>query len=304
MHIDLHHSSVLARAACIMVAGALALPGRAAAQQPITRQAAAESALTHGAAAALARASATSARAQLRTARAYPNPAFSTSYSKDAPQYHALLDIPVELPWLRGARIGAAGAADVSAQYTFEFARASIRYDVDTAYTKALASAAHARLSRRNAQDADSLLRMATMRRDAGDASELDVQLATVNAGELEDIALADSLDATSDVLQLQRLMGLPADTVTIALADSLALPVVADPPAGRAATTSPAAAGDAPTLQVAAASAALRSANQSLALARGSVWSAPSLQVGFDAHDPTGAETGLLPTVGLSLPL
>jgi cobalt-zinc-cadmium efflux system outer membrane protein len=26
-------------------------------------------------------------------------------------------------------------------------------------------------------------------------------------------------------------------------------------------------------------------------------------LQVGFDAHDPSGAETGLLPTVGISLP-
>ncbi|HET7565855.1 MAG TPA: TolC family protein [Gemmatimonadaceae bacterium] len=298
MHIDLHHSSILARAACI--AAALALPGVVAAQQPVTRDAAVESALTHGAAVAVARATAMSARAQLRTARAYPNPAVTASYSKDVPQYHAALDIPLELPWLRGARVGAAVAADTSAQYTFAFARASVRYDVDTAYTNALASAAHARLSRRNAQDADSLLRMATTRRDAGDASELDVQLATVNAGQLANIAAADSLDAIGDLLVLQRLMGLAADTVTIALADSLMPPTITDPPRDSGDPASP----DAPTLQVAAASAALRSAEQNLALERHNVWSTPSIQVGFDAHDPSGAETGLLPTVGLSLPL
>lgn len=299
MHIDLHPPSILTRAACVAAAGAFALAGRAAAQQPVTRQTAIQAALTRGASLALARADAAAARAQLRTARAYPNPAISASYSRDIPQYHAALDVPIELPWIRGPRIGAAVAGDTSARYTFAFARASIRYDVDTAYTRALAAAAHARLSRRNALDADSLLRMASTRRDAGDASELDVQLATVNAGQLANIAAADSLDAMSAVLVLQHLMGLPAATVTIALADSLTIPVADDPPAPSDAPST-----DAAPLQVAAARAALRSAEQNLSFERRSVWSAPSLQVGFDAHDPTGEETGLLPTVGISLPL
>ncbi len=45
---------------------------------------------------------------------------------------------------------------------SFRFQRASARFDADVAYALALGAAAHARLSRRNAADADSLLRMAT----------------------------------------------------------------------------------------------------------------------------------------------
>src|SRR5256885_15366628 len=74
--------------------------------------------------------------------------------------------------------------------------RAAIRFDVETTYTRALAAAAHARLSRRTAQDADSLLTMARLRREVGDVSELDVRLAAVNAGQLENAAGGDPLPA------------------------------------------------------------------------------------------------------------
>jgi cobalt-zinc-cadmium efflux system outer membrane protein len=279
---------------CIVGAGLVTAPVAAAAQQTITREAAIAAALSRGGSIAVARTVAAAARAQVRAASAYPNPAFTTSYSKDTPQYHALLDVPVDLPWLRGARIGAAQAADTSAAYTFAFARAAIRFDADTAYTQALAAAAHARLSSRNAADADSLLRMAMTRRDAGDASELDVQLATVNAGQLENVSMADALAASSALLTVQRVMGLPTDSITIALGDSLTLPAAIDSTL----------AGERPTLQVAAASAALRSAEETLAFERRNVWAAPAVQVGFDAHDPTVPQAGLLPTVGISLPL
>src|SRR2546430_9528564 len=63
-------------------------------------------------------------------------------------------------------------------------------------------------------------------------------------------------------------------------------------------------AAGEGEPLPVAAARASLRSAERSLTLAHRSVFEAPSLQLGVENKDPTGSEPGLLPTVGLSLPL
>jgi cobalt-zinc-cadmium efflux system outer membrane protein len=54
----------------------------------------------------------------------------------------------------------------------------------------------------------------------------------------------------------------------------------------------------------VAAAQKDVRSAEQSLALERRGIWSGLALQAGIETHDPTGSETGILPTFGLSIPL
>jgi len=262
----------------------------ALAQQPVTRAEAVAAALARGPRVAVAATDTAASRAELMTARAFQNPLLSASYTKDVPQYHATVELPLDFPWLRGARIRAAAEANVSTVLRFRFERASSRLDAEVAYTAALAAGAHARLSRRTALDADSLLRMAVVRREAGDASELDVQLATVNAGRLANDAAADSAGAIAALLEVQRVMGLASDSVAVALADTLDLP---------ARDTGPAAG---VTLQVASAEAAVRSADASLALARGNVFAAPSLTLGFDSHDPTGAETGLLPTFGLAL--
>src|SRR3989441_4421835 len=88
------------------------------------------------------------------------------------------------------------------------FERAAIRFDVDTTYTRALAAFARARLSRRTALDADSLRKMAQLRREVGDVSELDVRLATINAGQLENIAADDSVAAVQTLLAVQLAMG------------------------------------------------------------------------------------------------
>src|SRR5207302_1680164 len=122
---------------------------------------------------------------------------------------------------------------------------------------RALAAFARARLSGRTALDADSLRKMAQLRREVGDVSELDVRLATVNAGQLENIAADDSAAAVQALLAVQLAMGLPAEDVTIVLADSLAPPLDSMPPA----------AGE--PLPVAAAAATLRSSERALALAR-----------------------------------
>ena len=263
-----------------------------AAQQPVTREQAVAAALARGPRVLLAATDTAAARADLLTARAFQNPTVSASYSKDVPQYHAGVDLPLDLPWIRSARIRVATEARASARLRFAFELASARFDAEAAYDAALAATAQAQLSRRTALDADSLLRMARARRDAGDASELDVQLATVNAGQAANDAAGDSVDAVGALLDVQRVMGLPADRVSIALADTLVLP----------APDTAAAAGA--TLQVAAAEAAARSADAAVSLARRSAFAWPSLSFGFDTHDPTGAEPGLLPTFGLAVTL
>jgi len=287
--------TMTSRSALRSLALALAAAGGArplAAQQPLTRGQVVAAALARGPRVALAASDTAAARADVISARAFQNPTVSASYSKDVPQYHAAVELPLDLPWLRSARIRVATEARTSARLRFAFERASARFDAEQAYDAALAATAQARLSRRTALDADSLLRMARLRRDAGDASELDVQLATVNAGQLANDAAGDSADAVGALLDVQRVMGLAADRATIALADTLALPQ-ADTGAAAGAT-----------LQIAAAEASVRSADAALALARRSAFAAPSLTFGFDTHDPTGAEPGLLPTFGLALTL
>ena len=109
-----------------------------------------------------------------------------------------------------------------AARLLYASERIAALVEVDTTYTVALAAQARFRLSRQTALDADSLSRMATRRRDAGDASDLDVDLATVVAGQQHNVASADSTAFMSALLTVQLLMGIPADSIAITLADSL----------------------------------------------------------------------------------
>ncbi len=261
---------------------------------PITRDSAFSMALANGSRAALAGAAARSASARARAAGAFANPILAAAYSKSVPQYHAILDIPLDFITLRGLRIASARSASEAAQLRLAFERAAIRLDVDTAYTIAAARRARASLSLRNAADAESLLVVASVRRSAGDASDLDVDVASINAGRARNVAASDSADAISSVLELQQLLGYRASDAAIAIADSLDVP-----PANSSAT-----AADTVPLQVAAARRDLLSAEQLVALERRSIWSGLALQAGVESHDPTGTERGLLPTVGVSVPL
>jgi cobalt-zinc-cadmium efflux system outer membrane protein len=235
--------------------------------------------------------------------------------------------MPIDYPWVRGPRVRAAELGLRSAGYRYAFERASVRFEVDSTYTRALAAAEHAGLSHRNAVDADSLQRLAIVRRDVGDASDLDVDLATVNAGQVANVSAADSLAAVTSLLDLQSLLGLPSDQPTVALVDSLTVPdvgrVAAASAAGAAAPTAgdqapdgravgaavappadAASAGDARAepLPVAAAAAALQSEEAALAVARRGVLAQPSIQAGLEGGDPS--QPYLLPTVGVSLPV
>src|SRR5437773_4371224 len=198
-------------------------------QRPVTRAEAVNAAVTVGPRLAVAQADTAVALAALITARALPNPTLAASYTKDPPPYHSTLELPVDFPWLRGPRVGSAIAARTAAQYHYSFQHAAAALDADTTYTRALAAREHARLSRRNAQDADSLRRMAAVRRDAGDASDLDVELATVNAGQQANVAATDSLTYVSTLLDLQTVMGLVTTQPEVVTVDSLGIPVAAD---------------------------------------------------------------------------
>lgn len=264
----------------------------AASSQTLTRAAAIESAVLRGGRLSVAAADTSVAAAQLFAARALQNPALAAAYSKSAPQYHFTVELPIDLPSLRNARIGAAQAALKASSFRYSYARAAAALDADTTYTKALAADARARLSSRNASVADTLLAITVARRNAGDASDLDVELARVNAGQERNLAVADSLELISVFADLATVTALPSGRV-IALADTLALPDTSMNPTG---------AGD--PLQIAAGLQSVLAAQRSLKAERRSVFGSPALMAGIETHDPEGAEKGILPTFGITLPI
>ncbi len=300
----------------------------ALAQRPVTRAEAEAAALASGPRVALARADTAAAIARILSARALPNPTFGAVYSKATPQKHLTLDLPLfDALRTRGLRVGQATASARAARLLFASERIAALVEVDTTYTRALAADARFRLSRQTARDADSLRRMTVRRRDAGDASDLDVDLSTVVAGQQFNVTTGDSLNYMSALLTVQTLMGMSADSVAIILADSLvltsgdtsvtrrtldngALTVVVPPPVnvsgtGQATTSGvPQSTAVGTTPAVTAAEANLQAAELGVSLQQKGAIVLPSLNVGVEFGDPSGGETGLLPLIGLSVPL
>jgi outer membrane protein, heavy metal efflux system len=273
----------------------LNIPQSVAAQQPLTRAQAIQAALGASVRVSAIAADTLAAAARLRTAREYPNPSFTASYSRAVPQNHFSIEVPLDLPPIRNARVRAAEAGRASAKFSFLAARAAIELNVDTMYTTAQGAGLRFALSRATAADAAKLLSDTRARRDAGDASDLDVNLAMVAAGQAANVANADSVEAIDTRLELQTAMGFPGDSVLVDLADSLAAPI--GPAASiRAGVVNP--------LSVSAAEATLSSAQQTLLFQRRSVFGLPAIQFGAEGRDPTGSEKGVLPTVGIVLPI
>ncbi|HVT40064.1 MAG TPA: TolC family protein [Gemmatimonadaceae bacterium] len=295
------HSFKLVAAGAIAFAAVRGIDAQQA--QRVSRAEAVATALARGPRLTIARADSFAARAQLIIARQYENPILGVSFTKSYPQQHYTFDLPLDYPWLRDPRISSARAGLGAATYRYVFERASVEFDTDTVYTRALASSSKARLSQRTAFDADSLFRIARLRRDAGDASELDVQLALVNAGQLANAAAMDSLDAISGLLAVQAAMGLNADVPTIVLADSLeALP--AGGPAGQGGQGGGVGAGAGVPLLVAAAEGEAQAAELALRMERRRLFSPMALSLGFEALDPSVQSGGALPTIGFTVPL
>jgi cobalt-zinc-cadmium efflux system outer membrane protein len=269
----------------------------ARAQQSITRDDAIQQALAHGPRLASARADTALASAQLLSARLLPDPALALSYSQSRPRYHAVVDLPFDFLGLRSTRSASAQAARRASLLRYQLARADVALDADTSYTRALVAIARSHLSSSSAGDAERLRAIAVQRRDAGDASELDVQLATVNAGEAASNAAADSLSVVSALLDLQAAMGMQGRSVTVTPADSLF------PPPSVATLTDTIGGSAFLALPVAAATEQLNAAQLGLRLQRKSVLSPFGLNAGIETGGASD-EGGILPTIGLTLPL
>jgi cobalt-zinc-cadmium efflux system outer membrane protein len=281
-----------ARRVGLALLGGLAASTPLAAQRPVTLADAIAAAQASAPQLALARADSAAARAGVGVAREFPNPDLSLDYSRSVPTYHVVVEQPIDYPWLRSPRIRAAETAAGASRLTMAAERAAVRYQVELAYAQAAGAVAIESLSRQDVLNGEELARSVRQRREAGDVSDLDVELAEVTLGQLRNQALSDSLDALTATLRLQSLMGLPVDGVTISVADSLgAVPVEPG-----AAPTAPAA------LSVAAARERLAAQEAQLRLARRSRYPAPSLRAGFEQGDPD--EPGLLPTFGVSIPI
>ena len=293
----------------------------AGAQRAVTRAEAEMAALSAGTRVALARADTAAALARLLSARAIPNPTLGAVYSKATPQKHVTLDIPLfDALWTRGLRVGQASASARASRLLFVSERIAALVEVDTTYTRALAADARFRLSRQTARDADSLRKMTVSRRDAGDASDLDVDLATVVSGQQLNATTGDSLSYMGALLTVQTLMGISADSQAIVLADSLALTpldtmvlrrtldggatAITVPPAVSTAAITSQPSGIGATASVVAAEATLQAAELGIALQKRSMYLLPSISIGVEFGDPSGSEPGYLPLIGLSVPL
>ena len=261
------------------------------AQVATTRRDAIASALARNPLVAMASADRAAADAAVGLARQWENPTLGANLTKSGPQQHYSLDIPFDPWWQRSPRIAAATTAQSAAALRYHFATSSIAFDTDTAYTRAQLALVHRQLSARTARDADSLLVLARLRRDAGDASDLDVELAGVFAGQARNAASGDSVAARFAMLTLQTVMGLSGDSLGVAPADSLSL-----------AETAPA---DlrAGSVLLDAANLDVRAANLRVNAERQRRFGAPAFSIGIEAVDP-GGQRGALAMAGISLPL
>lgn len=275
--------------AVIGLAAVAGLARPATAQRPVSIADAVAAAQSATPRLRVARADSAAAAARLLTAGAFQNPSLSLGYSKSPPPYHLEVEQPFEFPWLRKSRIDAARLSAQAAALGMDIERARMRYDIEAAYANASIARAISVLSIQNARDADELVRIAIARRDAGDAAELDVDLARVSAAGMHRAASLDSLNATVATLELQGAMGMMASSVEIVPSDTFGLaPVAVAEQSGAA-------------LQQAEfeAEAAASMLNNAL---RSRTFSEIAIRAGFETGDPD--MHGLLPTLGVSIPL
>jgi len=247
----------------------------------------------------IARSDSAAAAAQLRGARQYENPMLSSSYTGAAPQVHVLVDIPVDWPGQRTPRIDAARAQLKAAVVRLDLADGLVAFDTDTSYTRAQVLLAQSRLYATTARDADTLVTLARVRRDAGDASDLDVELATLAAGQSANGATTAMASAATALLRVQLLMGLSVDSLQITLADTIVL--TAERVLSAMAVPRTISSGQ--PLPVAAAVLDVRAAQEQAALERRRRFAAPTVTLGVEAINP-GGPGGPLPVVGVNIPL
>src|SRR5215467_3995467 len=119
------------RIAAVMACATSAAPIQSQVSR-LSREAAIQTALTRGGRLAVAGADTSVARAALITAKVYPNPTFTATYSKSTPQYHFLVDLPLDFPYRRSLAEQSATYALRAAEIRYRLARATVALDADT----------------------------------------------------------------------------------------------------------------------------------------------------------------------------
>lgn len=282
-----------ARAAALLVA--LMVPVRPLHPQGptrLTRDDAIATALASSPTIARAAADTLRARGGVDAARLLEDPSLLGSWSKSAPRWHVEVEWPLGLLGPRGAAIAAAMARRTVATVGWEATRATVALAADTAYTMAVAATLRAVQARDDAADGGEFLRIAMAQRAAGEASAFEVELARLEAGRLASAARRDSLAAIAARRDLALAMGRSPDEATWQLEGVLD---VVDAPTQRADSTS---------LVVRWAEAELDAADREVALATRRRFAGINLLTGVEFGDPAGDERGILPVVGLTIPL
>lgn len=166
----------------------------------------------------------------------------------------AAVSVTLERPAVRRARRAAAGAAYDAATATAQATLDALVYEVRAAYAALGAQETFARLAETLHADADTLVEAVALRFRVGDASELDLRLARLDAVRAGAEADASAGEAAETRARLAALLGTKADALpplaspapwslappdTLAISDTLAAsapPPVTTPPAVAAA--------------------------------------------------------------------
>lgn len=172
------------------------------------------------------------ARARHVTAVALPDPSFTYSLD-DEPRVLQLgragaknAEIGVGIPFPDKLRLrGAIAQADIrSADYRYTQIKQQVAASASKAYDALLATRRRGRDLREGRALADSVVRRAQARFDAGFVPRLDVIKARVDLSQADNDLIANERDLANAEAALNRLMGLPLGT-PLAQADSLQLP-------------------------------------------------------------------------------
>ena len=255
-----------------------------------------QTALERGARLGLARADTAVANAAIIAARALPESVRHGELQQSRRRrYHFSFDVPIDLPSLRDLRIRSARDRACRRPICVITSRARPSRSTPTRPTRMPSPRASTSRSRGATRSTPTVcLHMVERRRDAGDASDMDVELARSRRGAADQHSPRPTRSRTlSTVLDLQAVLG----------HDHAG-------PRRRADRFADRAAGGAPRrrkrLSEAAAGLSVESATLAARLQHRSILSLPSLSLGFETGDPTDAEPGILPTfgIGLALPL
>lgn len=237
-------------------------------------------------------ASVDAASGALRLAGQVPNPALLLSYTGSAPSGHAILDQPMSWMITHGAEQSAARAALAGARADSTATLARLGAEVRRAFYALLARDTRRRLLDDQQGVADSLVRIARRRYEAGDISQFELEQVELESRLQSQLLASEQVEVDVARSEMARVIGWP---------DARVPPLEGSLDDGLATTNEMAAEHEIPMVLAAQAD-SLRGAS-SLSGVRQSRIPFPSLELGVEWNDPT--EPGrALAVLGVVIPV